>query len=158
MNFYQLFEKNGPAFYVAGLGVAGIEPLRKELGEKFPAATVRIVRSAKSTDEENFFNEIGAALQFPEDFVEYWDRFEAFLNDLNWLPGGPLVVLFTFAPFLLCDEQPEVFGELIEILYRVSKNRRSGSLKTLFHVIPTDIPAFLDRLENAGATYTLLTD
>lgn len=155
MNYNQLFESGGPAFYVMGLEAEELMPLRRDLAAHFPLATVRVVRGDKSTDEENFFNEAGAALQFPPDFVELWENFEVCLNDLSWLPGGPLLVLFSFGPFLLCDEPPGVFGELIEIFYRAAQNR-PGSLKALFQTAPDDLPAFLDRLEEAGAEFAVL--
>ena len=158
MNYNRLFERGGPAFYVVGLEAEGLMPLRRDLARTSPAAAVRVVRGDKSTSEENFFNEAGAALQFPEDFVELWENFEVCLNDLSWLPGGPLLILFSFAPFLLCDEPPEVFGGLIEQLYRATKNRLPGSLKILFQAAPDDLPAFLDRLEETGAEFAVLED
>ncbi len=158
MNYNLLFKNDDPTFYVVGLEQERLMPLRRDLAQTFPGATVRVVRGDKSTNEEAFFNEAGAALQFPEDFVELWENFEVCLTDLSWLSEGPLLVLFSFSPFLLCDEPPEVFGELIEQLYRAAKNRQSGRFKTLFQVAPDDLPAFLDRLEKAGAGYALLAD
>jgi hypothetical protein len=158
MNYNRLFEHNGPDFYVIGLAAEEVMPLRRDLAQAIPAATVRVIRGDKSTNEEAFFNEAGAALQFPGDFVELWENFAACLDDLSWLPGEPRLLLFSYAPYLLCDEPPAVFGELIEQLAKTAKSRSKGQFKMLFQVAPDDMTAFLDRLENAGANYTLLTD
>lgn len=157
MDYNRIFESSGKTFYVVGLEAAGLMSLRRELAERFPATTIRVIRGDKSTGEEAFFNEAGAALQFPENFVELWENFEVLLNDLSWLPSGEILLLVSFAPFLLCDEEPAVFGELVEQLYRAAQNRRVASLKILFQTAPDDLPAFQDRLEESGADYTLIT-
>lgn len=157
MNYNQLFESGGPAFYVVGVEPARLMPLRSKLTEAFPAATIRVIRGDKSTNEESFFNEAGAALQFPEYFVELWENFEECLNDLSWLPVGQTLLLVSFAPFLLCDEEPAVFGELVEQLYRAGRNHPSGPFKVLFQAAPDDLPAFLDRLKETGADFTVRT-
>lgn len=157
MDFSRLFESGGKTFYAVGLEAGRLMPLRRELAEKFPATTIRVIRGDKSTDEEAFFNEAGAALQFPADFVELWENFEVFLNDLSWLPAWDILLLVSFAPFLLCDEEPAVFGELVEQLYRAARNRRVSALKVLFQVAPDDLPAFIDRLEESGADFAVLS-
>lgn len=157
MNYNQIFEQNGPSFYVIGLAADEVMALRRDLAQAFPATTIRVIRGDKSTNEEAFFNEAGAALQFPGDFVELWENFGACLNDLNWLPGGPLLLLFSYAPYLLCDEPPVVFGELIEQLAKTATNRPAGQFKVLFQVSPDDMAAYLDRLASTGKKFRVLT-
>lgn len=156
MDYQQLFESGGPAFYVVGLEPAALMPFRLHLIEQAPQATIRVIRGDKSTNEEAFFNEAGAALQFPEYFVELWDNFEECLNDLKWLPAGPILLLFSFAPFLLCDEEPSVFSELIEQLHRAGQLRHNP-FKSLFQCAADDLPAFLDRLKATGPDFAVLT-
>ena len=158
MNYNRLFESGGTVFYVVGVEPSGLMPLRAKLAGITPAATIRVIRGDKSTSEESFFNEAGAALQFPEDFVELWENFEACLNDLSWLPAGPILLLVSFGPFLLCDEEPGVFGELIAQLYRAGRNHQPGPFKVLFQSAPDDLPAFLDRLKETGADFTVLAE
>lgn len=156
MNYNRLFELNGKTFYVIGLKAEEVMALRRDLTETFPATTLRVIRGDKSTDEEAFFNEVGAALQFPGDFVELWENVAVCLNDLSWLPEAPLLLLVSYAPYLLCDEPPEVFGELIEQLTQAAKNHPKDKFKVLFQVAPDDLAAFLDHLENARADFRVL--
>jgi hypothetical protein len=157
MNYIQLFESGGETFYVVGLEPGGLMPLRLELAGQAPGATIRVIRGDKSTNEESFFNEVGAALQFPAYFVELWENFEECLNDLSWFPTGPILLLFSFGPFVLCDEEPAVFSQLIEQLYRAAQRHSTGPFKVLFQAAPDDLPAFLDRLKTAGTGFTALT-
>ncbi|MDB5079486.1 MAG: hypothetical protein JWP00_1410 [Chloroflexi bacterium] len=158
MNYNRLFENDGAVFYAVGLEPAELMPLRLELARQQPGLTLRVIRGDKSTNEETFFNEAGAVLQFPEYFIEVWEDFEKCLNDLSWLPAGPTLLLVSFGPFILCDEVPGVFSGLVEILYRAARNRQTGPFKVLFQAAPGDLPAFLDRLKETGADYTVLTD
>jgi hypothetical protein len=157
MDYNHLFESAGPAFYVVGLEPTELMPFRLKLAGQAPEATIRVIRGDKSTNEEAFFNEAGAALQFPEYFVELWGNFEECLNDLRWLPTRPILLLFSFAPFVLCDEEPAVFSQLVGQLYQASRKHQTRPLKVLFQAAPDDLPAFLDRLKASQALFSVLT-
>jgi RNAse (barnase) inhibitor barstar len=78
-------------------------------------AIVRVIRGAKSRSAADFFNECGAALQFPDYFGENWDALDECLRDLEWLPGDAYLLVLTDADLVL-DRDADQFGTLLKVL------------------------------------------
>jgi RNAse (barnase) inhibitor barstar len=51
------------------------------------AGAVRVIRGIKCETLEALFNEVGAALQFPDYFGENWDALDECIIDLEWMPA-----------------------------------------------------------------------
>lgn len=51
------------------------------------AGAVRVIRGVKCETLDALFNEVGAALQFPDYFGENWDALDECITDLEWLPA-----------------------------------------------------------------------
>lgn len=77
---------------------------------------VRRLRGAKMRTEAALFDEVSAALQFPDFSGEGWAAFEACLNELEWLEGGAAAIVVSDADQLLAEADGEAFGTLLEAL------------------------------------------
>ena len=81
---------------------------------------VRIVRGQKMKTVQAMFDEMAAALQFPDYFGENWPAFGECLADLDWLPAGNgYAIAILNAADVLADE-PRGLEVLVRILNRVA--------------------------------------
>lgn len=76
----------------------------------------RTVRGAKMRAEQGFFDELAAALQFPDYFGENWDAVRDCLTDLDLPPGAGFVLLVRDADQLLLDAPGERAGVMLRVL------------------------------------------
>lgn len=83
---------------------------------------VRAVRAQKMRTFQGLFDEIGAAMQFPDYFGENWPALRDCLTDLDWLgyevPG--YVVIVRHAGQLLADERTDAFDWIIGLFRDVA--------------------------------------
>ncbi len=86
-------------------------PLRRAPG----AGAVRVIRGIKCETLEALFNEIGAALQFPDYFGENWDALDECITDLEWMPAGWYLVHVDQVECILPDD-PADFRIFLRIL------------------------------------------
>jgi Barstar (barnase inhibitor). len=120
MDFDKLLTLGKPCFYLARLDEVEFANLDGELAGRFSSGVVRVIRGRKSRMVETFFDEIGAALQFPYYFGENWNALSDCIRDLEWLPGDLYTVLISEADLLLNRADPEDFRILIRILARAN--------------------------------------
>lgn len=80
----------------------------------------RVVRGSKMRSYGALFDEIGAALQFPDYFGENWAALDECLGDLDWLPGVAYVLIVTRAEQLLADEEPDALNAFLKIIETVA--------------------------------------
>ncbi|MER6971121.1 barstar family protein [Nocardioides sp. NPDC000445] len=81
--------------------------------------TVRAVRGSKMRTEDQFFNEVSAALQFPYYFGENWPAFDECLADLKWLPRGTGYVFVVYeADQVLADAPSQAFATFEKVIHR----------------------------------------
>jgi Barstar (barnase inhibitor) len=159
MDVNKLVTPGQPTFYVTTIEESKLEDLRLHLTFNYPGLVTRILRGSKSRTVESFFDEVGAALQFPYYFGENWPAFAECLTDLGWLPGDAYLLLIQQANFLL-REAPEDFGTLIRILDRASRewlipnqyiprNLPATAFHIIFQCIEGDVSEFTKRLAEA---------
>lgn len=77
---------------------------------------LRHVRGTKMGSPRQLFDEWAAALQFPPYFGENWSAFDECLNDLDWLPPGPCVLVILDADFVLdraTDDELDTFARIL---------------------------------------------
>jgi len=111
-----LFKPEQPIFYVQVANESTFANLYLQLTSDYPQAAIRMVRGDKSKTLPDFFNEIGAALQFPYYFGENWDAFEECITDLSWLDGEAYLLMVNQANLLLQDTPQKDFQILMEVL------------------------------------------
>jgi hypothetical protein len=87
-----------------------------QVARRHPDAVVRIIRGAKSRTTAAFFDEVGAALQFPYYFGDNWAAFDECITDMDWLPGHGYLLVVNDAQLLFSDEQDDPIDTLVEIL------------------------------------------
>jgi hypothetical protein len=89
------FTPTGPASTVADWGwtIAGGRP----------AFVVRFLRGRKMRTEQQLFDELAAALQFPYYFGENWDALNECVADLSWLPAEGYLLVITDGAQILAD-------------------------------------------------------
>ncbi|HEY2512401.1 MAG TPA: barstar family protein [Polyangiaceae bacterium] len=79
-------------------------------------AAVRTIRGSKSRTPEAFFDEVGAALQFPYYFGENWDAFAELIGEMSWMPAQHYLLVFSSAEQILRDATARDFTILVETL------------------------------------------
>lgn len=132
-----------------------------------PEWDVLRVRATKSHDDDQFFDELAAALQFPYYFGQNWDAVWDCITDLNWLKGSSFLVVFDSAEILL-SRSDRGFALLLKILADAhgvwhretadfgTRGRQPIAFQSVFACDPNSVDAFAARLKAAGATFTLL--
>jgi RNAse (barnase) inhibitor barstar len=83
--------------------------------------TCRVLRGAKMRTEPALFDELAAALQFPDYFGENWAAVDECLTDLEWLPGNGYLLLLADADQVLADEPADRFDLLLRVLERAAQ-------------------------------------
>lgn len=66
------------------------------------------------TNKAEFLTACAAALKFPSHFGHNWDALEECLTDLEWLPGGGYLLLYSH-PKPFAQKHPKDWKTLIEI-------------------------------------------
>ena len=95
-------------------------------------SVVRHLRGTHMDSVRRLFDEWAAALQFPPTFDENWEAFDECLNDLDWLPEGPCVLLILDAECLLdraADDDLEILARILSDTVKAWNEARA------FHVI-----------------------
>jgi hypothetical protein len=77
--------------------------------------TTRVVRGRKMRSVDGLFDEVAAALQFPDYFAENWPAFAECLGDLDWLPGKAYALVIVDAAQVL-EEDPLDLPAFVRIL------------------------------------------
>jgi RNAse (barnase) inhibitor barstar len=164
MNYEQLFQPEQPTFYVQVADESSLANLYFQLTSDYPQAAIRMVRGNKSKTVPDFFNEIGAALQFPYYFGENWDAFDECITDLSWLDGDAYLLIVNQANLLLQDATQKDFQILMQVLsdahetwLRQPQIVNEEEQPTAFHLLLacTDehLSAFSQRLTDAGVEF-----
>lgn len=112
------------------------------------------------------FNEIGAALQFPDYFGENGAALDECLTDLSWLPAERYVIVVTDAADVLADESLDALHGLSAALLRaaetwaepIARGESWDRPAIPFHVVlqarPNDREAVVDRWGEPIAGFT----
>ena len=111
----------------------------------------------------SFYNEIGAALQFPYYFGENFNALDECLRDLAWLPASRYVLIVLDAVHVLANLP--AFATWIEILTNARQtwttpvadgqpwDRPARGFAVVMHTTPDDAAALRARLTAAGAVF-----
>jgi hypothetical protein len=95
-------EQNKPSsFFLLEGSDAALDPFTLRHAE---GRAVRLIRGRKCHTKQAFFDEVGAALQFPYYFGENWDAFDECINDLTWLPAQEYILIISNAEQLLMND------------------------------------------------------
>ncbi|MBW4501602.1 MAG: barstar family protein [Scytonema hyalinum WJT4-NPBG1] len=167
MDYEKLFRQEKPAFYIQVTDESSFADMYLQLKEHCGEAAIRIVRGNKSTNVPNFFNEVGAALQFPYYFGENWDAFEECITDLSWLDSEAYLLMVSQANLLLQDAAQKDFHILMQILlnahdtwlnqpHYVNEEEEPTAFHVLFACNDLDVSDFSQRLVEAGVEFQVL--
>lgn len=161
-----LFCPDAPGLHV----VAVDQPLLAEWiltwTDLYPDWAIRRIRGRKSQDDAQFFDEAGAALQFPYYFGENWDAFWDCIIDLTWLRAASFLVIIDRVDFLLKDSDRS-FSTLMKILDAANGYWRGQSgyfgsevrpvaFQTLLACSEDILASTLPRIEKAGVFFSQL--
>ncbi|HEY1381905.1 MAG TPA: barstar family protein [Gemmataceae bacterium] len=108
--------------------------------------SVRFVRGRKAETTARFYDELAAALQFPDYFGENWDATNDCLTDLRWLSGG-LVLGLLDGDKLLAAAGDDAARKLVQVLTAAAGHwdRPAGKVAARpFHVVVQARPAEAD--------------
>jgi hypothetical protein len=84
--------------------------------------TVRTVRGRKMRTMEALFDEVAAALQFPQYFGENWSAFDECLADMDWLPvNAGIVIMISDANEVLADSADDQLGTFVRAIAHAAK-------------------------------------
>ncbi len=124
---------------------------------------VRRIRGSKCRTKSALFDEVTAALQFPEYFGDNWDAFEESLNDLEWLPGDSYILLITNSHHLLDKEPADQLHTFLKILEAAGKEwgqpvtgewaRPARPFHSVLQTTHEHEPALRERLKSAGVGF-----
>ena len=103
--------------------------------EKGSELAVRVVRGHKMQRLSDLYDEIAAALQFPDYFGENWDAFEDCLTDLDWLPAAGYVLLVSRANEVLSEEPEKQFETFVSVLATACEEWARAATPKPFHVL-----------------------
>lgn len=160
MNHQKLFKPGPPAFYMTTVDESQFDNLYLQLTMSHKEAVVRKIRGHKSRTVDEFFSEVGAALQFPWYFGENWAAFDECINDLDWVESDVYLLLVPRANLLLSDAHIADFRVLMKVLAGANvewltpnKYGHRDRSVTAFHVIfqcpASDRTSFSERLIQA---------
>lgn len=148
MAFEFLLRLGAPFLHVLQTPSEGLADVLEAVQELHPEGLVlRRLRGAKMRSEAALFDEVSAALQFPDHFGENWDAFDECLNDLDWLEESAAVLVIRDAAQVLAEESGEAFGTFLEIL----QAERNAPLHVLFQAEGGQADALLGRMKAQGA-------
>src|SRR5215471_13238066 len=161
-----LFLPNGPGIQLLAVTPSSLADLIFGWTEKHPQCAIRRLRGQKCSDVARFFDEIGAALQFPYYFGENWDAFWECITDLSWL-WRPCSLIVVDRADLLLRESPDGFTTFIRLMHDAAGYWRDhpadfdGELRPApFHTLlacpPESLPALTTRVETVGLPTSLL--
>jgi hypothetical protein len=123
----------------------------------------RVLRGGKMTRLSSLFDEVGAALQFPDYFGENRPALDECLADLSWLPGDAYVLIVADAVRVLDEEPPERFEMFLDVLLTAAKrwaspvevgeswDRPSVPFHVAFQVDPAASESLRTRFASAGS-------
>lgn len=157
-----LFELATPVIWVAEDTRSGMDSLCFGLRSDGPPCACRIIRGRKSRNSEAFFDEVSAALQFPEYFGENWNAFEDCLRDLADICPLPHFLFISQASQLLADEE-DMLRVMLQMVTDTSALWQSVSsgpipLKLVLQEDAANMPVLMNRLRSAGVTPASLAD
>ncbi|MEA2511997.1 MAG: hypothetical protein QOJ59_1484 [Thermomicrobiales bacterium] len=165
MDTDRLMKPGKPTFFLTVMDESAFADLFLAVSRQFPGAVVRMIRGHKCRTLDDFFDEIGAALQFPYYFGENWPAFNEVITDLDWIEGDKYLLMVADADQLLADDSPADFKTLLRILDEANEAWLTPNAHiprdrqpTPFHVLfqcrdEKAAAAFADRLTAAGAEF-----
>jgi len=167
MDDQRFFALGKPTHFVIIDGISPFTDLGLQLAMRHRDAAVRMVRGAKSTTVEAFFDEVSAALQFPYYFGENWGAFDECIVDLDWIDARAYLILVSDAASLLRDADSEDFRILTNALTRanqewltpnqyIPRNREPTPFHVLLQCEADQLSALVERLDRAGAEHVVV--
>ena len=163
-----LFNPDGPA--VSVLAATTLSTVANHLmawTPAYPQWDIRRVRGTKSSDEQRFFDELAAALQFPYYFGENWNAVWDCVTDLSWLKGSSFLVVFESADQLL-SESDRAFELLLRVLTDAherwhqetadfgARGRQPIAFQSVLTCDPDSVDKLTQRVHAANAAIDLL--
>jgi hypothetical protein len=157
MDYHKLFRPGQPTFYMVAGDESGFDNLYLQLAKGHKEAVIRKVRGNKSSTVAEFFNEVGAAFQFPYYFGENWPAFSECITDLDWLVGDVYLMLISRANLLFSNAGIDDFRNLMRILADanrewmtpnkyIPRERSATAFHVIFQCAPEDFVSFSQRL------------
>ena len=127
--------------------------------------TVRVVRGRKMRTVEQLFDEVAAALQFPDYFGENWAAFDECLADMDWLPVNNGVAIAVLQPAEVLADAPDVeLAVLVSVITHAAEtyaepissgewwDRPEVPFHVVLHACPGESDDVIRRWSAAGAT------
>ena len=111
---------------------------------------VRFVRGRKAGTTAAFYDELAAALQFPDYFGENWDAANDCLGDLEWLHADAIVLGLLDGDKLLAAGGDEAGRKLVAVLKAAGQhwNHLPDKKKSqTFHIVMQAGPADADAVQ-----------
>jgi hypothetical protein len=160
MDLNKLLKSDGPAFHLLVATDSDAwdqaKALQRAAGNHLCA---RLVRGRKAITTAGFFDEFGAAFQFPYYFGENWDAFNDCVTDLDWLTGEGYVVIITHAVHLLEKENIEALKNCLSVLEHAAqqfrkpgKNMKAKAFHVILHATKEEETALKSKWHALGIT------
>ena len=92
MDLSHLTHTAAPWFHLLAAAPADARNKLRALERHSGKVAVRFIRGRKATTWTAFFDELAAALQFPDYFGENWDAVNDCLGDLEWIHADAIVL------------------------------------------------------------------
>jgi RNAse (barnase) inhibitor barstar len=109
---------------------------------------------------DDFYDELAAALQFPDYFGQNWDAVNDCLCDLDWVVADAIVLVFIDGEKPLATAGDDAGRTLAKLLVVAAEHWNHGSERS-FHVVvharPTEVDTVLRRWKVLGLDLKPLT-
>jgi RNAse (barnase) inhibitor barstar len=147
MDLSHLTHAAAPWFHL--LAVAPDDARDKLLALEKPGGhvAVRFVRGRKAGTTAAFFDELAAALQFPDYFGENWDAANDCLGDLVWVHADAIVLVLLDGDKLLAAVGDDAAKKLVPVLTAAAGHWNHFAVKKpsrSFHVVMQAAPGEAD--------------
>ena len=123
---------------------------------------MRVLRGERMRSDQEGFDELAAALQFPAYFGGNWNAVTDCLRDLQWLPGAGYLVVITNAGQLFSDTDVRAVASFVTSLKAAAGWWRQPQAGPMAHApTPFSVVAHVSgdarnvkrRFESAGARF-----
>jgi RNAse (barnase) inhibitor barstar len=158
MDLSRLTSPAAPWFHLLAAAPDDARDTLRSLERPGMRVTVRFVRGRRSGTTAAFFDELAAALQFPDYFGDNWDATNDCLGDLTWVHADAIVLGLLDGEKLLANDGDDAARKLVSVLKAAAGHRNHSSVEKAarsFHVVMQSRPIDADEVANRWAALGL---
>jgi hypothetical protein len=158
MDLSHLTKPAAPWFHLLAAAPDNARDRLRSLAKLGGHVAVRFVRGRKASTTAAFFDELAAALQFPDYFGENWDAANDCLGDLDWIHADAIVLGLLDGDKVLATAGDDAARKLVAVLTAAAEHWNHAAKKKpgrSFHVVIQALPTEADAVARHWAALGL---